>query len=120
MHYGLCLLKLGYAPDCWRDESNPQRIIDTWQRAECPFANADELITACTGVEAAVEEDNRRDEARRLLDETDAVTGARGVEDVVDVLIAEGVIAEGKLPPVLLERINARRLARQILTEGGA
>ena len=53
--------------------------------------------------------------AKTLLAETDVITGARGIEDLVDALISKGVITNADLPSSLVTRLSDRKTARSIL-----
>lgn len=63
MNYGQHLIKLGYSPDLWKDESSPFSIINTWNNDKllCPFINEQHLIDICS----QIQEDINRDEIIR-------------------------------------------------------
>jgi hypothetical protein len=54
--------------------------------------------------------------AGKLLQETDVLTGARGIEDLIGVLITKGTITEDDLPQAFVARLTARKNARAIIT----
>ena len=54
--------------------------------------------------------------AGRELERNDAVTGARGIEDLIEVLIANGTITNEDLPTSLVDRLTERKTARSKLT----
>jgi hypothetical protein len=55
------------------------------------------------------------DIALRELTRTDAVTGARVAEDILDALITKGLIATTDLPQATIDRINERKTHRSHL-----
>lgn len=55
--------------------------------------------------------------ASRALESSDSVTGARGVEDLIEVLIAKGVITAADLPASLIDRLSERKTVRSGLTK---
>jgi len=50
--------------------------------------------------------------ASRELEASDAYTGARGVEDLIEALIMKGTITEADLPSNLVSRLNDRKSTR--------
>lgn len=53
--------------------------------------------------------------ASRFLESNDAVTGGRGLEDLIDVLVAKGVILDTDVPEALRNRIAERKAKRAVL-----
>lgn len=50
--------------------------------------------------------------ASRALEVTDALTGARGIEDLIDMLLSKSVITEDELPEGLKTRLDTRKAER--------
>ena len=53
--------------------------------------------------------------AKAYLKGTDVANGARGVEDLIDALIAKGTITNADLPTSLVDRLAERKASRLIL-----
>lgn len=58
------------------------------------------------------DQDQTRDEARESLSDLD-ISFIRVLEDLIEVLLANGVIRLTDLPPEALEKLNQRKRVRQ-------